>query len=160
VWNDISKFDSASLGLAATAPLLVALFALFLGFGVPPVREWFWPAPTTNVAEAAALGDAPRVRALAAEGAPLNEPLPVRPGILGGAPSAMSAVEAAIRADSDFMLALLLDLGVRPPPHEARRLYCLAVRLETQDAAELLRESLQLSSDSCTGPAPAREEGR
>jgi hypothetical protein len=152
VWNDISKFDSVSLGLAATAPVVVALFALLLGFEVPPVREWFWPTPTTNVAEAAAIGDRPRVRALAAEGAPLNVPMPVRPDILRDAPPELTAVEAAVRAGNDPVVALLLELGVRPPPDEAHRLYCLATGLEEETIAEQLREALQLSADSCNSP--------
>lgn len=113
---NISKSTSVLLGLASAPPLALALFGLLLGLGVPPVTHWFWPTPTTNVAEAAALGDAARVRVLAAAGARLDLPLPVREGIRNrDEPAVMSAIEAATRRGHDELVQLLLELGANPP---------------------------------------------
>lgn len=113
---NISKSTSVLLGLASAPPLALALFGLLLGLGVPPVTQWFWPTPTTNVAEAAALGDAARVRVLAAAGARLDLPLPVREGIRNSdEPAVMSAIEAATRRGHDELVQLLLELGANPP---------------------------------------------
>lgn len=113
---NISKSTSVLLGLASAPPLALALFGLLLGLGVPPVTQWFWPTPTTNVAEAAALGDAARVRVLAAAGARLDLPLPVREGIRNrDEPAVMSAIEAARRRGHDELVQLLLELGANPP---------------------------------------------
>jgi hypothetical protein len=108
--------STSLLWLASAPPLALALFGLLLGLGVPPVTEWFWPTPTTNVAEAAALGDAARVRALAATGARLDLPLPVREGIRNrDEPAVMSAIEAARRRGHDELVQLLIELGGNPP---------------------------------------------
>lgn len=140
------------LALTAAPPIAVALVALLLGLDVAPVTEWFWPTPTANVAEAAAFGDAARVRVLAGRGARLDVPLPVRPDLLDGTPPAISAAEAAIRRRSDALLEVLLELGLDPPAHEARRLYCLARQVEADDAADLLLDALRLSPVSCDVP--------
>jgi hypothetical protein len=94
----------------------MATFALLLGLGVPPVTEWFWPTPTTNVSEAAALGDAARVRALVATGASIDAPQPVRPALTGdGSPAVLTPLEAAMRRGHDELVRLLLELGATPP---------------------------------------------
>ena len=80
----MSKSGDRVLTLAAAAPTAVCSFALLLALGVRPATQWFWPAPTTNLAEAAAMGDAARIRVLAAAGAPLDVVLPVRAGLLSG----------------------------------------------------------------------------
>jgi len=115
-----SKSTSVVLGIAVAPPLALALFGLLLGLGLPPVTEWFWPAPTTNIAEAAALGDAARVRALAATGARLDLPLPVRESIRSrDEPAVMSAIEAARRRGNDELVQLLLELGANSPAADA-----------------------------------------
>lgn len=152
-----STSNSLVLGLAAAAPLAVALFALLLGLGMPPVAGWFWPAPTTNIAEAAALGDAARVRALAAAGVGLDTPWPVRGDVRNSdAPPVMAPLEAAIRHRSEYVVELLLDLGVRPSAEEGRRLHCLAAAMDAADTAALLQEKLGLPAPSCdiTAAAP------
>ena len=102
--------------MAAVPPLALATFALLLGLGVPPVTEWFWPTPTTNVAEAAALGDAARVRALVGNGASLDAPQPVRRELRADdAPVVLTPLEAAIRHGRDELMQLLLELGATPP---------------------------------------------
>jgi hypothetical protein len=114
--TSISRSISLTLGLASTPPLAIACFGLLLGIGVPPVTEWFWPTPTTNLAEAAALGDAARVLALATEGIPLDEPLPVRQSIRAtGAPEIMTPIEAAMRHGRDEVVELLRQRGARLP---------------------------------------------
>jgi hypothetical protein len=96
--------------------MAVATFALLLGLGVRPVTEWFWPTPTTNVAEAAALGDAARVRALVANGASLDTPQPVRRELRAdGAPPVLTPLEAAMRHGRDELVQLLLELGATSP---------------------------------------------
>jgi hypothetical protein len=111
-----SKSTSLVLRVAAVPPLALAIFALLLGLGVPPVTEWFWPTPTTNVAEAAMLGDAARVRALAAHGVSLDAPQSVRREIRAdGAPAVMTPLEAAMRHGRDELVQLLLELGATPP---------------------------------------------
>lgn len=145
-----STSNSLVLGLAAAAPLAVALFALLLGLGMPPVAGWFWPAPTTNIAEAAALGDAARVRALASQGVRLDTPLPVREDIRNSeAPAIMAPLEAAIRHRSEFVVELLLELGVRPSAEEARRLHCVAAAMDATQTAALMQKTFDLSSSSC-----------
>ena len=96
---------------AAAGPLCVAVAGLLLGTGVPFVRERSWPTPTTNLAEAAALRDGARVRVLVAAGARLDEPMPVRPGLLDDAPARMTPMEAAVASGSDDMVSLLVELG-------------------------------------------------
>ena len=162
MWNRTSKFSNLALGLASAAPLLLGVFSLMLALGVPPVASWFWPTPTANIAEAAALGDAARVRALAARGARLDLPQPVRPDFReGDAPPTMSPLEAAIRLEAgdrrrgDSVVGVLLDLGVRPPPPEMRRLYCLAAEVEAAEATALLQDAFDLSAGSCGVPPQA-----
>jgi hypothetical protein len=97
-------------------PLALAIFALLLGLDVPPVTEWFWPTPTTNIAEAAVLGDAARVRALAASGAPVDAPQPVRPELrTDGTPAVLTPLEGARRHGHDELVRLLIELGATPP---------------------------------------------
>ncbi|OFW04148.1 MAG: hypothetical protein A3I61_09170 [Acidobacteria bacterium RIFCSPLOWO2_02_FULL_68_18] len=161
MWTSSSKSNSVVLGVAAAAPLAVALFSLLLGLGVPPVAEWFWPTPTTNIAEAAAMDDAARVRWLAAQGAPLDVPLPVRDDVRASAvPRSMTPLEAAIRHRAEYVPGLLLELGLRPSTDEARRLYCLATAIEATRAATLLQERFDIPTGSCTlastGPGASR----
>ncbi|MBI2185754.1 MAG: ankyrin repeat domain-containing protein [Acidobacteria bacterium] len=110
-----SSSTSLTLGIAAAPPLALATFGLLLAVGMPPLPEWFWPTPTTNIAEAAALGDAARVRALAADGVPLDVPLPLRDEVRpNGAPSSMTPLEAAKWRGHDELVQLLLELGAKP----------------------------------------------
>lgn len=142
--------------LVLVPPLAIGGFALLLGLRVPAVVNWFWPAPTTNIAEAAALGDAARVRTLAAGGARVDVPLPVDPRWRqDGAPGAVSALEAAIRRRGESLLQVILDLDVHLPPQEARRLYCLAVDLEAGEVAALIQDVFELpSGTSCGADSP------
>lgn len=152
-----SKSTSLVLVLAAASPVGIGLFALLLAFGVPPVTAWFWPTPTTNIAEAAALGDAARVRSLVAEGVPLDAPVPLRDDIRNReTPPVMVPLEAAVRHRSEYVVELLLELGVRPPVDEARRLHCMAAAMEADTIAALIQEQFDLSSPSCeiTAGAP------
>jgi hypothetical protein len=143
------KSNSGLLVLAAAPPVLVACCALLLGSGLPIVTTRFWPVSPTNVAEAALLGDAARVRLLAARGAPLDASLPVRAEIRErDEPSTMTPLEAAARHDGDSLVGVLFDLGLRPPPDEKRRLYCLAVELGTA-AADELRAAFKPGPDPC-----------
>jgi hypothetical protein len=151
-----SKSSSRALGLAAAAPVLLGVFSLLLASGVPPVVTWFWPASPTNAAEAAALGDAQRLRMLAARATPMDAPLPVRPEFrAAGAPATMTPLEAAIRLEGathregDSILEVLLDVGVRPPADEVRRLYCVAQAVEAPEAAEALRKTFNVSAAAC-----------
>jgi hypothetical protein len=97
-------------------PLILAAFGLLLGVGTPPVTEWFWPAPTTNAAEAALLGDSARIRVLVADGVSLNTPMPIRPDLRDDdMPLLMSPLEAAMRGGNDEAVQLLIELGARPP---------------------------------------------
>src|SRR5688500_11275864 len=127
-----SKSSNVVLAAAAAAPVVLGAFGLLLALGVPPVVRWFWPESTTNVAEAAALGEAARVRALVTRGAALDVPLPVRAGLLDSDEAlTITPLEAAVRRKSeDSLVPVLLDLGARPSPQEARRLYCLAIDLD------------------------------
>lgn len=110
-----SKSNSLVLCLVSGAPLGVAFFGLLLGLGMPPVAQWFWPAPTTNAAEAALLGDAARVRQLAAEGAFLDRPMPIRSELReGDVPAVMAPLEAARRRGHDDVVDVLIELGMRP----------------------------------------------
>lgn len=110
-----SSSTSLTLGIAAAPPLALATFGLLLAVGVPPLPEWFWPTPTTNIAEAAALGDAARVRALAADGVPLDAALPLREDIRpDDAPPLMTPLDAAKWRGHDELVQLLLELGAKP----------------------------------------------
>jgi hypothetical protein len=151
-----SKSSSRVLGMAAALPVLLGVCSLLIALRVPPVAAWFWPAPTTSAAEAAALGDAARIRALAYRGMPVDVPLPVRSELREeGAPDTMTPLEAAIRLEGathregDSIVEVLLDLGVRPRVEEVRRLYCLAEQLEAPEAADMLRKTFDLSSATC-----------
>ena len=137
--------------LASAAPVTLGLVALLTGFGVPALTEWFWPAPTTNIAEAAALWDGARVRALAARGAQLDAVMPVRRRVVdGGAPETMTPLEAAIRSRSETMVEVILELGARPSDTEAQRLACLAVRIAAPLSAEVLERAFALPPTSCS----------
>jgi len=115
-----SKLTDVLLRAAAAPPLALAAFALLLGLGVPPLPEWFWPTPNTNVAEAAALGDAARVLALASDGMPVDTALPVREGIRSsGEPAMMTPLEAATSRGHDELVQLLLELGAGPSAEAA-----------------------------------------
>lgn len=110
-----SRSISVALVAAVAPPIVLAAFGLLLALGVPPVTGWFWPAPDTNLTEAAALGDAARVRVLAAAGAALDAPLPVRDAIRdSAAPRLMTPLEAAMRRGNDELVRLLLELGATP----------------------------------------------
>lgn len=159
----MSRSSSALLGLAAAIPAAAALCALLLGLGVPIATTWFWPVPDTNIAEAAALGDAARVRTLAAQQVPVDRPLPVRPGLLeNDTPAMMSALEAAIRRDSDDLddlVGVLLELWAAPSPAEALRLYCLAAGREAESVTALLRQRFDMTPESCAARAPEAGSG-
>ena len=152
-----SKFSNVVFALVCIPPVSVGVFAVLLVLDVPPLVAWFWPPSTVNIVEAASLGDAARVRLLAARGESLDAPQPVRPAFLDGqAPSTMSPLEAAVWSrHEDSLVPVLLDLGVHPPPHEAERLYCLAEHLHATDAATLLRDAFHLSLTSCDTSALA-----
>lgn len=154
------KFDSLVIGAASAAPLGVALFALLLGLDVAPVTSWFWPAPTTNLAEAAALGDAARVRWLATQGVHLDAPLPLQDDVRGSnTPPVLTPLEAAIRYGADDVGALLLELGARPSADEARRLHCLALPAAKR-AATLLQNRFNIQPGSCPASSAALEATR
>ena len=133
--------------MAAAAPVAVGLLALSLGLGVP-AAAWFWPRPATNIAEAAALGDAARMRALAAQGAAVDAALPVRPGLLDGSPPAMSALDAAIRRGDYAVVEVALELWDRPARQEVVRLYCAAAG-SSREIAERLRMRFDLGLGVC-----------
>jgi hypothetical protein len=132
------KFSSA-IHLAAVPPLAVALFALLLTLRIPFVVDWFWPHASTNVAEAAALGDLARVKTLAAQGDRLDVAMPVDGRFRdGGTPSEMSAWEAAVRRRSDSLVEGMVQLRPAPAAAESQRLYCLARANDAENVAELL----------------------
>ena len=127
-----------------------------LGLGVPPLTDWFWPAPTTNIAEAAALGDAARVRALAGAGMSLEAPQAVRQEIRHSeAPHVMTPLEAAVHHRSEYVVELLLDLGVHPPADEAHRLRCVARAVKAPQTAALIERRFQLPPAPCGADATA-----
>ena len=131
-------------------PLLVAAFALLLGLHVSSVTTWFWPPSNTNIVEAAWLQEAARVRVLASRQESLNAALPVRPELLEhGAPASMTPLEAAVRSESDEIVKIVLELGARPTPAEARRLQCVAVEIGANGVAELLTQAFSLPPHSC-----------
>ncbi len=137
------------LWTAAAAPLAVGAFALLLGLD-SPAAEWIWPAPATNIAEAAALGDAARVRALAAQGIGVDAVLPVDPGLLDdGSPPAMSAVEAAIRRADYSLVEVVLELWSRPARGDIIRLFCMAAAGGDPEVAELVRKTFGVPADVC-----------
>jgi hypothetical protein len=146
------------LALACAAPVAVALVSALLAIGPPALARAFWPEPATNVAAAAALGDAARVRVLAARGAPLDVPMPVPRGYVDDAPPAMSALEAAVRRRSEELAAVLIDLGVRPSPEEAHRLFCLSTMMETEEVAAMLKEAFAVEPAACDAP-PEHDPG-
>lgn len=135
------------LWIVAAAPVAVGLFALSLGLGTP-AAAWFWPEPATNIAEAAALGDAARMRALAAQGAAVDAALPLRPGLLEGNPPAMSALEAAIQRGEYAVVEVALELWDNPAHQDAVRLYCAAA-IRSREIAELLRVRFDLGLGVC-----------
>jgi hypothetical protein len=140
--------------IAAVPPLLVALGALTLGAGLPAAEEWFWPAPATNMAEAAATRDAARVRVLAGRAVDPNARFPVRPGLLDGdAPREMTPLEAAIRSRREELVAVVIQLGARPDTDEAQRLQCVATAVDAPRAAEILQRMLGAPPATCERPA-------
>lgn len=153
MFSTSSKSSSLVLAVVLAAPLLVIAGGLSVAAGVPGVRGSFWPAPDTNLAEAAAVRDYARVRALAARGARLTERLPVRPGLLRGALPAMTALEAAIRIQSPEMVDILFALGANPGFDEARTLHCLALALDAPAAAATFERTYPVAAAACTqGP--------
>ena len=159
-WNDMmGRYDrevsaprrtTPILGwLVAVPPMLVAAFALLLGLGVPPVRQWFWPVSDTNIVEAAFVRDGARVRVLASRES-LNQPQPVRAQLLDSDdPRVMTPLEAAVRGRSDEVVRIVVELGARPGTEEVHRLRCLALDEGVNGAAELLRETFDLADRSC-----------
>lgn len=136
------------------APLLVIVGAFALVAHVPGAHDWFWPVPDTNVAEATVVRDYARVRALAARGASLTEPLPVRAGLLRNAPPAMTALEAAIRIQSPALVEILFELGAVPAFDEAGRLRCLAESFDVNVAVAALERAYPIASEPCMEPGP------
>ncbi len=135
---------------ALAPPLIVAVLALLLGLNVSSVTTWFWPPSNTNIVEAAWLKETARVRVLASKQASLNAALPVRPELLErGAPTSMTPLEAAVRSESDNMVAIVLELGATPTPAEAMRLQCVAVEVGANGAAELLTQAFSLPPHFC-----------
>lgn len=131
-------------------PLVVAAFALLLGLGTPGLTTWFWPPPDTNIVEAAWLNDKARVRVLASGPESLNTALPIRPALLeNDARSPMTPLEAAVRSESNDMVALVLELGATATPDEARRLQCVAAEIGASRAAELLERAFSVPLAPC-----------
>jgi hypothetical protein len=145
-----SRFSSAPLLLAAAAPVAFGAFGVFVALGRAPARDWFWPPPDTNVVEAAALGDAARVRTLAATGASLVDPARIRPGLLDDDhPEEMSALEAAVRRRRDALVQTIVELGARPSADDARRLTCLARGEDDAGTAAVLARAFAIPADAC-----------
>lgn len=111
----MSRF-SKPLAAALAAPLLVVFVGVLAAAGVPPFGG-FWPESDTNVAEAAALRDGARVRTLVQGGASVNDPQPIREGLLDGDDPAtrMTPLEAARAGGSEEMLGILRELGAVEP---------------------------------------------
>jgi hypothetical protein len=114
-FSGMSRFSRA-LAAALLAPLLVAGVGVFAAAGVPPFGG-FWPDADTNIAEAAALRDGARVRALVQEGASVNDRRPIREGLLDGDDPAttMTPLEAARAGGSEEMVGILMELGASDP---------------------------------------------
>jgi hypothetical protein len=145
-----SKFSSGVLMLAAAGPVAFGAFGLLIGLGASPMREWFWTSPDTNIVEAAALGDAARVRTLAAAGVSLDAPVRVRPDLLDdNLPPQMSALEAAVRRRSDSLVQMVIELGARPSDQEARRLACLAREVDDPGTAAVLDRAFAIPAEAC-----------
>src|SRR5262245_38279152 len=157
----MSRFDRAVWLLVVTPPLVLGLAAFLFGIGLPQAEKRFWPNPDTNLAEAAALGDVARIRALTVRGGSLHVLLPVRSGLVREGPGSMTPLEAAIRNRSDAAIAVLWELGGPPPRDEAaRELWCLANQVGANSAAALLDQVLQ-SPRECDGrPAQPVQSAR
>lgn len=95
---------------ALAGPVILAATASAVALGLPGLSEYFWPAPDTNIAEAAVLRDSARVRSLARRGVPLDRRYPIRPVLVGDGPPNLTLEEAAHRSGSDVMVRVVEEL--------------------------------------------------
>lgn len=104
-----SKFSSAWIP-ALAGPVILAAAAFVVALGPPALARHFWPAPDTNIAEAAAMRDSARVRAQASRGVPLDRPYPIRPGLVDNAPPSLTLEEAARLSGSEVLIRVVQEL--------------------------------------------------
>jgi hypothetical protein len=145
-----SKSSKAAL-LAALPPLVLVAFLLAVVLGVGDVRADVWPAPTTNLSEAAALRDLSRIRLLTDRGADVNAVYTVEPDVLGRAEVQVTPLVAAAATNVNETVELLLELGAKPQAEDARLVHCLAARANNPDMSTALEKASGLAPSSCDG---------
>ena len=104
-----SRFNKAWL-LALAGPVLLAVAAAAVALGPSSLSNAFWPAPDTNIAEAAAMRDSARVRALAGRGMPRDRRYPIRPSLVEHAPPSLTLEEAARLSGSATVVQVVAEI--------------------------------------------------
>ena len=104
-----SRFNKAWL-LALAGPVLLAVAAAAVALGPSSLSNAFWPAPDANIAEAAAMRDVARVRALAGRGMPRERRYPIRPSLVEHAPPSLTLEEAARLSGSATVVQLVEEI--------------------------------------------------
>lgn len=112
----MSRFSSAWIPSVA-GPVLLAAASLLVTLGPGAATRHFWPVPDTNLAEAALMHDTARMRALVGRGAALDQPYPVRVGLIDGDAHVLTPLEAARQSGSTDVLQLMdMLLAARAAP--------------------------------------------
>lgn len=104
-----SRFNKAWVP-ALAGPALLAVAAAAVALGPSSLSKAFWPVPDTNIAEAAAMRDVARVRALAGRNVPRDRRYPVRPSLVEHAPPTLTLDEAARLSGSDAMVRVVAEI--------------------------------------------------
>jgi hypothetical protein len=129
--------------------LVVFLVAVVLGVG--DLRAAVWPAPMTNLSEAASLRDLSRIRLLTDRGEDVNAVYTVEPDLLARVEVRVTPLVAAAATNVNETVDLLLELGARPQAEDARLVHCLAARANNPDMSKALEKVSGLAPSSCDG---------
>ena len=147
-----------ALLIIAVSPLLLAFgAALWVVIGGLAGAQPFWPQPTLNVAEAAAVNNAGEVvRLITKEGQDPNKAWPVRAGLLGRNALMMTPLDATIVIRREPLVPVLLRHGVIIPESGPERtaLICRAVFYEADRILEMLLKMGDGSDPRGTCPPP------
>ena len=104
-----SRFNKAWVP-ALAGPALLAVAAAAVALGPSSLSKAFWPVPDTNIAEAAAMRDSARVRALAGRDLSRDRRYPVRPSLVEHAPPTLTLEEAARLSGSATVVQVVEEI--------------------------------------------------
>ena len=129
----------AALAAAVTIPVCLGTIALAVFSALDAVGYTpFTDGPPLNVVEAAANGNAAEVLRRLSIGEDLRRAQPVRPDVISSSVRFATPLEAAVWSRQGALLKLLDAYGGIADAGARRHLVCLALDIESEEAAEAL----------------------